>query len=106
VRGSENGATTSGYYLDGYNSNTVELFRRVAGSVTSLGTRTRTHADRDIYTLEVSGSGATVTLKAYKNGVQLGANFSDTNAARITATGQAGVIAWANIIHDFRRLPA
>lgn len=101
VRQSGSGATTSGYYLDAYSGNTVELFRRVAGVDTSLGSRTTTLANGDVYTLEVSGTGATVTLKAYKNGVQLGADFTDTNAARIVAAGQAGVIAWANIIHDF-----
>jgi hypothetical protein len=45
--------------------------------------------------MEVSGTGATVTIRAYRhNGTawaQIGSNISDTNAARITSAGFIGL---------------
>lgn len=92
----QSGADTF-YYLDvitGASSHSV--FRRVAGADTDLGTRSFTGAANDTYSLQVSGSGATVTLKVFKNGVQQGADYSDTNAARITGAGQTGILGWGS----------
>lgn len=90
---SNSGGTTM-YYLDVYSTNTLEIYRRVGGSDTLVDGRTQTHGANDVYTLEVSGVGATVTLKIFRNGVQVGGDISDGDAARITTAGQAGVIAW------------
>jgi hypothetical protein len=92
VRATSTGATM--YYLDVYSTNTLELYRRVSSSDTLVASRTQTHASGDTYRLEVSGTGATVTLKIFRNGVQVGADISDANAARITAAGQTGLICW------------
>jgi hypothetical protein len=83
------------YYLDFYSSDTVEVYRVDSGTHNLVGSRTQTHGANDVFTLQVSGTGATVTLKAIRNGVQLGADILDANAARITTAGQTGVIAWA-----------
>jgi hypothetical protein len=92
VRATSNGQNF--YYLDFYLTDTIEIYRRVSNSDTLLATRTQTHGVNDIYKLEVSGTGATVTLKAYRNGVQLGADISDSDASRITSAGQTGLISW------------
>jgi len=94
--------TNTYYYLDAYGTNTISLFRRVAGSDSaSLGDRTSSHAANDNFSIEVSGTGATVTIRLYKNGVKLGADISDNNAARITAAGQSGVMSWVNVNQDY-----
>lgn len=100
VRSTSDGNTM--YYLDVYGSDTLEVYRRVSGTDTLVAGRTQTHGASDVYRLEVSGTGATVTLKIFRNGVQVGADISDSNAARITAAGQMGVIAWnAENFDDF-----
>lgn len=92
----QSGADTC-YYLDATGTNAVDVFRRVAGvDSATLGTRTVAHANGDTLGLEVSGTGATVTLKVYVNGVQQGADILDTNAARIVAAGWGGLLVWSN----------
>ena len=66
---------------------TAEAFAVSAGSWTSLGTRTANFANGDIAYLEVQGSG-TNTLKMKKNGVQVGADFTDSSIP----SGNAGVL--------------
>ncbi len=88
-----NGANTM-YYLNAYGSNNIDVYRRVGGADTLVGSRNQTHAANDIFALEVSGTGATVTLKVYRNGTQVSTNLSDSSGSRITASGQTGVIAW------------
>jgi hypothetical protein len=91
-------ATTDGlncYFLDAIRSaGTLSVFRKVANVDTQLGADITglTIANGDTYTLEVSGTGATVTLKAYQNGVQRGSNFTDSSGSRITSAGQTGII--------------
>ena len=72
-------------------SNNVELVQFVAGAWSVLAQRTTTWVDGDVLRLEVTGSGATVTLKIFQNGSQLGADVSDSSADRITAAGNAGL---------------
>ncbi len=98
VRAVSNGSSM--YYLDVYGTNTLEIYRRVASSDTLVNSRAQTHGANDTFSLEVSGSGATVTLKILRNGVQVGADISDGDAARITAAGQMGVISWATETFD------
>jgi hypothetical protein len=68
----------------------------VNNSVTTLATASSTGiTSNDTIALEVTGTGATVTLNRYRNDVLVAAltNVADTNAARITAAGRlAGVI--------------
>ena len=80
-----NGAQT--YYrcaVDHAGSGNVELVRAVAGSHTTLWTRTATFVDGDLVRLEVQGS----TLRAFIAGVQVGADFVD--GSPITS-GNAGI---------------
>lgn len=93
----------TGYFLNVYGSNNVEVYRRNAGSETLVGSRNSTHAVDDVYALEVSGTGATVTLKVFKNGAQLGADLTDTSGSRITAAGRCGMISFhsGDLFDDF-----
>ena len=52
----------------------------IAGAFSTVATRTATWANTDLCRLEAVGS----TLRAYRNGVQIGADITDTN---ITAAG-------------------
>lgn len=92
----------TGYFLDVYGTNNVDVYRRVVGVETLIGTANATHANGDKYTLEVSGTGATVTLKVYKNDT-LQNTFSDTDATRITAAGRCGIITFhsGDLFDDF-----
>lgn len=102
-----NSTGTSGYFLDPIGTgpaSTMDIWRidgpamtndvQVGSTVTGL-----TLADGDVYGLEVSGTGATVTLKAYLNGA-LVLTVTDTTGSRITSPGQTGIINWNNT-NDF-----
>jgi len=100
VRSDASGANM--YYLDIYQDDLCEIYRVNSGSHTLVGAATVAHAANDVYRLEVSGTGATVTLKMFKNGVQLGTDASDSDVNRITAAGQMGVVSWtASVFDDF-----
>lgn len=102
VRSNVTGSTPSTgncYILNIFGTQDIEVIRRVAGVNTTIATRTQAHADGDLFALEVTGTGATVTLKVFINGAQVGANIDDTNAARITAAGQTGF--WNFAINSF-----
>lgn len=88
-------AATTGYFLYEYNGD-MALDREVSGSWSTLATYSGQYTAGATYKLDVSGTGATVTLKAYKNGVQMGTDYSDTNASRITGQGYAGFNFWAS----------
>lgn len=64
-------------------SNNVSLVKRIANVETSLGQRTQAFSNGDIVRLEVQGT----TLRVYRNGVQLGADFTDSSIA----SGSAGM---------------
>lgn len=85
-------AANNCYFLNTYGSNGVTVWRRVGGANTAVAARDTAHANGDKFTFEASGSGATVTLKVYKNDAQVGADVTDTSGSRITAAGQTGVI--------------
>jgi len=72
-------------------SNNVELARIVTGTFGLLANRTTTWVDGQVLRLEVTGVGATVTLKIFQNGAQLGADILDTDATRIVAAGSPGL---------------
>lgn len=58
-------------------SNNVELGAMVAGTFTPIWTRTQAFTDGDTFRLEVQGT----TLRVYRNGVQIGADSTDSNIA-------------------------
>lgn len=93
----------TGYFLNVYGTTNVEVYRRTAGSETLVGSRNSTHAVDDVYALEVSGTGATVTLRVFKNGTQLGADLTDSTGSRITAAGRCGMISFhsGDLFDDF-----
>lgn len=66
-------------------SNNVVVGRKLAGTYATVGSglRTTTWVDGDTLRLEVQGS----TLRVYQNGVQLGADMTDTNIV----SGPAGI---------------
>lgn len=84
------------YSVDCY-STVIETYRYDAGTGTVLlRTATVTKLANAVVRLEVTGTGATVTLKQFYNGVQQGADVSDGAATRVTAAGQTGITAWSN----------
>jgi hypothetical protein len=99
-------ATTDGqggYFLDVIKSaSTLSVWRRVANVDTQVGADITgiTIANNDTFTLEASGTGATVTLKVYQNGVQKGSNFSDASGSRITAAGQSAIFDFGGATYD------
>lgn len=76
-------------------ANTLETLRyNNSNSPTVLQSSGVTSVANGVVALEVTGTGATVTLKAYYQGSQVGANISDTSASRIVSAGQTGVIVY------------
>jgi hypothetical protein len=87
---SANGGDTC-YYADCYVGG-ADLYRRVGASDTFLGNFT-TLALNDTFGLESSGTGATVTLKGYKNGTLAG-TITDSSASRLTTAARTGIFNW------------
>jgi hypothetical protein len=93
ARGDTSGNPGNGYYVYIRGGTTIrDLRREDSGSFTSLQSTSwpSNPATNDTYAIEVSGTGATVTVKTYKNGSQVGATYSDTNANRKTSGNYAG----------------
>ncbi len=73
-------------------SSALDLYRRDAGAWVSLATNTFTQwTIGDTFGLEVTGSGATVVCKLFRNGSQVGSTYNDTAATRKTAAGYVGI---------------
>lgn len=77
-------------------TDTISLSRVINETPTSLDTRSQEVSAGDWLGLVVTGTGATVTLQIWystdgTNWSQLGADISDTNAARIVAAGRIGL---------------
>jgi trimeric autotransporter adhesin len=70
------------------------LDRVNAGAYTNLATGTVAWTNGDILRLEVSGTGATVSLVMKKNTTQFGSTINDTNGSRLTAAGSYGLAAY------------
>lgn len=82
--------------VKGSGTDTISIRRVIDNSPTELATRSQEVAAGDRLGLVVLGTGATVTIQAwYSSGggawSQLGADVSDANAARITASGRIGI---------------
>lgn len=92
------GSTHTYYYADVNGANTIEVYRTVAGTDTSLGQRNpgTNHAVGDIFALRAVGS----TLQVKRNGVQVGADITDSV---ITAGGRTGILMWSGsvLLDDF-----
>lgn len=95
ARGSGTDSTYTGYVLNVYGSNNIEVYRFNSGTSALIGARNATHSNGDSYGLQVSGTGATITFKVIRNGAQVGADLTDTSGSRITAAGQTGLGNWA-----------
>jgi len=90
--------STSGYFLQVTSTGLFgALYQIVAGNPTQIGSNFTAPyaATNDTFSLQVSGSGATVTLTVLYNGTQL-YQTTDTSAARITAAGSAGFLDYDN----------
>lgn len=72
-----------------------QLYRFNGGTKTQLDvdSATFTYVSGAPIELQVTGTGATVTVQAWYNSVQM-FNYADTDASRITGAGQAGVYNW------------
>jgi len=92
ARITEADATPTMYVTDIF-TNTLETLRyNNSGTSTSLQSSGVTSVANGVAALQVTGSGATVTLKAFYQGVQVGADISDASGSRITAAGQTGIV--------------
>jgi hypothetical protein len=90
------GSTGDGYVLNVF-SGTYELYRRINNvNGTALVSASNTTAEGDVWSLYVSGVGATVTLKVLRNGAQVGSDISDSAGNRITQAARTGFYSWAN----------
>lgn len=82
--------TGSCYFLNWFDTNTIQIYRRVTNANSQVGTDiTATHINGSRISLEATGSGATVTLNAYVDDVLVGSR-SDTSGSRIVTGGQCG----------------
>lgn len=96
ARSSMNGATSTAgdcYFMNIFETDSLEFFRRIGSSSNLLGSTFTgvTHSNGDTFSLKVTGTGATVTLTGYINGVQV-ATLGDSSGARILVPGQTGFV--------------
>lgn len=68
-----------------------EVARIKAGVYTQINAWAAAWNDGDTIRATVSGTGLTVTIKVYLNGIQIGTNTDDTSADRIITTGFPGI---------------
>lgn len=85
----DTGGANTGYRLV-FSRSGYELMRVVAGAATSLSSGAGTVvANGDTVSIECLGTGATVTIRMYKNDIQFGGDISDSNAARLLSGAAA-----------------
>jgi hypothetical protein len=96
----QSGAATA-YFYD-TNGSSGEIQRMNAGSVTQLATDSQTWAAGDVCRVEVTGTGATVTVTVKRAAAASPTSFStvvsygDISGSRITTAGYAGVYGFGN----------
>lgn len=91
VRCSTSAVTFYRLAIDHAGASNMEIGRTVASAFTSLSVQTAgAWTDGDTWKFTASGTGATVTLQVYKNGVQVGTDVTDSSANRLL-TGQGGI---------------
>lgn len=77
-------------YVTNDATDSLKCDRVINNAATNLRNDTsQTWANGDTVEAEVTGSGATVTIKLFRNGVQVGTDISDTDANRLL-TGNPG----------------
>jgi hypothetical protein len=94
ARWTGNGASSTGYAADAYGS-VIEIYRHnasAAGTLIGSGAAI-TRSAGSVVAIEVSGTGATVTLKSYYGGT-LRETASDTAANRLTTADRTGIYNW------------
>lgn len=81
------------YYWRINNSSEWYLVRVNGGTETDLQgpIAAGTFSSTDVWKLEVTGTGATVSLKVYKNGTQQGSTYSDTSGSRHVTGAYVGI---------------
>lgn len=87
------GVADTGYELiwDNNGGPNLSIFRNIAGAGTQIGvSETVSYAPNDVIKMEVSGTGATVTITVYKNGVQVH-QVTDTSGSRLVS-GTRGMV--------------
>lgn len=103
--------SATGYYVE-FNrltgTDSVVVYRVTSGGVfTSIGSVSQEFSAGDRLGAEVTGTGATVSIKIYRYTggawAQLGSTISDTDAARITAAGRIALTIQGNTarVDDF-----
>lgn len=100
ARCTDGDASPTMYAADVFNPNTLNVYRHNnSASGTLIATTSITYTANGVITLEVTGTGATVTLKATYNGVEV-VNTTDTSGSRLTAAGQCGIYSWSGATDD------
>jgi hypothetical protein len=79
------------WYLAYCNTNTVKLYKWVAGTPTQIGSDSNVIANDDIVRIEAEGT----TLRVYKNDTQQGSDQTDATLA----SGSAGISAYSTASH-------
>lgn len=99
----DSGANWDGYaliYTNDYSgTNKLGLFRYDNDSATALSSADADLAAGDTLCIEVTGAGAAVTVKGYKNDVEV-VSVTDTSGSRITAAGLGGVVGISSAYGD------
>lgn len=97
----QSGANSS-YHCETDGGGTVYISKCLAGTQSTLTTRAQACANGDRLKIEVTGTGATVTIRVYRAAaaspttfVQLGADITDSSSP-ITTAGSAGIFIYSN----------
>lgn len=95
ARATAGGATPTCYVADVFGTECFVHRYNGTGTPTAVGTAgTVSMVANGLIELEVSGTGGTVTLKAYYQST-LEVNTTDTSASRLTTAGRSGLHNWA-----------
>lgn len=85
-------SATSAYEFRRDNAGSWYVNRITSGGETDIVSGSAgTFSATETWRMEVSGSGATVSIAVYKDGVQQGSTYSDTDASRITTGTTVGI---------------
>ncbi len=96
-------AAETAYLLQCTSATNIDVIRLVAGTFTTIASRTVSSMTlgTTVVKLTVSGTGATVTLAVYVDGAKQGADISDTDATRITGAGSVGFYTESGYLDDW-----
>lgn len=100
------GASARGYALD-CSTGLIEIYRYdTSGTGVLLRTASNTQVANAVLRLEATGTGPSVLLRQFYNGIQIGADVSDGSAVaggtgRVLAAGRTGIHNWLTAISDY-----